>query len=105
MGAHDELGRPQPELRITRERVRAAAQGEPPWEEVADALGVRPGLAFMVATGVPADGGGVPELADRVDGGRNLSSPQSLVNPRGHNPLRNELVEAWVRGRAERELG
>jgi hypothetical protein len=59
----------------------------------------------MVATGVPADGSGVPELKDRLCGGPELSSPQVLVNPRQHNPLRNELVEAWVRGRAARELG
>jgi hypothetical protein len=92
------------ELTITREQVRGAVQGERPWQDAARALGVSPGLAFMVATGVPADGSGVPELSDRVGDGPSLASPQSLVNPREHNPLRNELVEAWVRGRAAREL-
>lgn len=92
------------ELMITREQVCAAAKNERSWETVAQALGIRPGLAFMVATGVPADGSGVPDLGEVLCGGPNLSSPQSLVNPRGHNPLRNELVEAWVRGRAAREL-
>jgi hypothetical protein len=89
---------------ITSDRVRSALEGGRSWEDAAAALQVRPGLAFMVATGVPADGSGVPELGDRVGNGPNLSSPQSLVNPRGHNPLRNELVDAWVRGRASREL-
>ncbi|MGH2861756.1 MAG: hypothetical protein ACRDLT_09680 [Solirubrobacteraceae bacterium] len=92
------------ELVVTREQVREAVKSEHSWEVAAQTLGVKPGLAFMVATGVPADGSGVPELADRLCGGQSLSSPQSLVNPRGHNPMRNELVEAWVRGRATREL-
>lgn len=94
----------QGELTVTREQVRSVVSAERSWDVAAQRLGIRPGLAFMVATGIPADGSGVPELSGRVDGGPNLSSPQSLVNPRGHNPLRNELVEAWVHGRASREL-
>jgi hypothetical protein len=92
------------ELTITREQVRAAVSAKRSWDGAARLLGMTPGLAFMVATGIPADGSGVPELADRVGGGPALSSPQILVNPRGHNPLRNELIEAWVRARAAREL-
>ena len=98
------------ELLISREQVRDAAGGEDAsggerqWAIVASALGIRPGLAFMIATGVPADGSGVPDLAGRIAGPLAINSPQSLVNPRGHNPLRNEPVEAWVRERAAREL-
>ncbi len=93
------------ELLVTREAVREAVRDERSWEAVGVALDVRPGLAFMVATGVPADGGGVPDLSERTGAGPTLSSPQVLVNPREHNPVRNDLVEAWVRARAERELG
>ncbi|HET9124580.1 MAG TPA: hypothetical protein VFN65_06830 [Solirubrobacteraceae bacterium] len=92
------------ELRLTRVAVQAAVRDERTWEAAGVALDVRPGLAFMVATGVPADGGGVPDLSERTGAGPTLSSPQSLVNPREHNPLRNDIVEAWVRARAEREL-
>ena len=92
------------ELSITREQVLEAVKSERSWEVAAQTLGVKPGLAFMIATGIPADGSGVPELGDRTAPGPSLSSPQSLVNPRGHNPLRNELVEAWVRERAGSEL-
>ncbi len=95
---------PTGELVLTREQVQASVSSERSWEVTAQELGVRPGLAFMVGTGVPADGSGVPELEGRLGGGPGLSSPQVLVNPHGHNPLRNELVEAWVRGRAAREL-
>ena len=93
------------ELSITREQVFEAVKSERSWEVAAQTLGVKPGLAFMIATGIPADGSGVPELGNRTGPGPSLSSPQSLVNPRAHNPLRNDLVEAWVRERAGRELG
>jgi hypothetical protein len=92
------------ELTLTREQVCAAIASEGSWQAAARALGMRPGLAFMVATGIPADGSGVPDLDGRGCGGEPLSSPQALVNPRAHNPMRNELVEKWVRGRAGREL-
>lgn len=93
------------ELTVTRDQICRAVAGGRRWEDAAGSLGLRPGAAFMIATGIPADGSGVPELTGRVCGGEVLSSPQALVNSRGHNPLRNELVEAWVRGRAARELG
>ncbi|HWD70039.1 MAG TPA: hypothetical protein VG293_07570 [Solirubrobacteraceae bacterium] len=94
----------QGEVVVTREQVLEALRAEHSWEVAAQTLGVKPGLAFMVATGLPADGSGVPELEGRTGPGPAPSSPQSLVNPRAHNPLRNELIEAWVRGRAAREL-
>ena len=95
---------PRAELTVGRADVVSALTSGSDWRAAAAALAIEPGLAFMIATGVAADGSGVPELGDRVGSGPALSSPQSLVNPRGHNPLRNELVDAWVRGRAAREL-
>jgi hypothetical protein len=92
------------ELTVTREQMRARVTDERSWEVASRGLGVRPGLGFMIATGIPADGSGVPDLAGRLAGGPALASPQELVNPRGHNPLRNERVEAWVQGRATMEL-
>jgi hypothetical protein len=93
------------ELIVTREAVQEAVRSEHSWEAAALTLGIKPGLAFMLATGVPADGSGVPDLSERTGAGATLSSPQALVNPREHNPLRNDLVENWVRERAGRELG
>jgi hypothetical protein len=94
----------QGEVTVTRDQVFEAVKAEHSWEVAAQTLGVKPGLAFMIATGVPADGSGVPELDERTGPGPSLSSPQALVNPRAHNPLRNDRVEAWVQGRAAREL-
>ncbi len=92
------------ELTVSRDEMRAAVSDERSWEAAARELGVRAGLGFMLATGIPADGSGVPDLTGRLAGGPALSSPQKLVNPRVHNPLRNERVEAWVRQRATKEL-
>jgi hypothetical protein len=96
--------RSEAEITVTRDQVLEAVKAEHTWEVAAQTLGVKPGLAFMIATGVPADGSGVPDLDDRTGPGPSLSSPQALVNPRVHNPLRNDRVEAWVRARASREL-
>lgn len=92
------------EIVLSRDAVRALLDRGFGWEDAARELGVPPGLAFMIQTGVPADGSGVPELGERVGPGEALASPQSLVNPRGHNPLRSETIEAWVRTRAGRDL-
>jgi hypothetical protein len=59
-------------------------------------LGIPPGQVHMLATGLPADG------TDASAGP--LDSPQRLVNPAQHNPLRKEHVVRWVRERAARDL-
>ena len=58
----------------------------------ARALGIPAGLAFMVATGTPADDPEAP------------AGMQALANPPAFNPTRKEHVLAWVRERATREL-
>ena len=60
------------------------------YESAAQVLGIRPGLAYMIATGRPADDDGAPA--------------QDLFEPPAHNPTRNETVDAWVKARAAREL-
>ncbi|HET9074433.1 MAG TPA: hypothetical protein VFN48_07625 [Solirubrobacteraceae bacterium] len=93
----------RPELTVPREHVLAALQKDSDWTAAGQQLQIPPGLAFMIATGVPADGSGVPEVP-HVDNAPELASPQSLVNARGHNPRSNATVDAWVRRRAAREL-
>jgi hypothetical protein len=70
------------------------------YEVVAERLGIPAGLAFMIATGSPADGS---ELASAGDS-RVAGSTQTLVNPPAHNPTRKECVLEWVKMRAERDL-
>ena len=60
------------------------------YESAAEALGIAPGLAYMIATGRPADDDAAPA--------------QDLFEPPAHNPTRNDTVLAWVKARADREL-
>jgi hypothetical protein len=60
------------------------------------ALGIPPGQAHLIATGLPAD---------NSEGRRSaLPSPLLLVNPAHRNPLRDQRVADWVRTRAARDL-
>jgi hypothetical protein len=92
------------ELNVTRAQVIAELNDGHDWSSAADELELPAGLAFMIGTGIPADGSGVPELPEVALGVENPSSPQSLVNPPRHNPVRNERVDTWMRQRAAREL-
>jgi hypothetical protein len=60
------------------------------YESAARDLGIRPGLAYMIATGHPADDDAAPA--------------QDLFEPPAHNPTRNDTVSAWVKARADRDL-
>jgi hypothetical protein len=74
----------------TRARVRELLDGGDDYESVARELGIPPGLAYMIATGRPADDDAAPA--------------QDLNEPPAHNPTRNDTVIAWVKSRADREL-
>lgn len=90
-------------LMATREQVRALLEQGQSYEAAARALRIPPGQAFMLATGLAADGSGAPperELAQRHVPG----STQHLVNPPPFNPTRKEHVLRWVRERAANEL-
>ena len=63
------------------------------YETAARALGLPPGLVFMLATGLPADDGDAPA-------GRS----QQLVNPPLFDPTAPKSVRRWVDDRARREL-
>ncbi len=68
------------------------------------ALHIPPGQAFMIATGLPADGSDVPAPEEPAAKPVLPGSSQGLVNPPTHMPARNDRVLAWVRERAAREL-
>ncbi|HEX4467146.1 MAG TPA: hypothetical protein VH025_08150 [Solirubrobacteraceae bacterium] len=88
----------------TRAQVIELLEGGHTYETAARELRIPPGQAFMIATGLPADGGDGPlpeELAGKpvLDG-----SPQRLVNPAAFNPTRKPHVLEWVKRRAARDL-
>jgi hypothetical protein len=75
----------------TRAQVKELLDSGYSYEMAARELGIRPGLAYMIATGRPVDDDEAPA--------------QDLLEPPAFNPTRNETVDAWVRDRARREMG
>jgi hypothetical protein len=74
------------------------------YETAGRELGISPGLAFMIATGLPADGSGAPTPEELEDKPVLPGSSQHLSNPPAFNPTRKAHVLEWVRERAAREL-
>jgi hypothetical protein len=83
----------------TRAQVRELLDEGHSYEDAGHALGIPAGLAFMVATGLPADDSEARAPAASVTG-----SPQDLVNPPSERPARKQYVLDWVHERARREL-
>jgi hemerythrin-like domain-containing protein len=84
----------------TPAQVRAQLRASGSYERVGEELGIRPGLAYMIATGLPADGSDVlsqDELESRP--GLLEGSTQHLVNPPTDNPKHQQVVEEWMKGR------
>jgi hypothetical protein len=73
------------------------------YAETGRRLGIGAGLAFMIATGVAADGSETDASAE-AGGPDRPSSPQQLVNPPAHNPTTSAVVLRWVRTRAAADL-
>lgn len=88
----------------TRAQVTTLLDQGHSYESAARELHVPPGQAYMIATGLPADGGEGALEAER-DARRPVpGSTQQLVNPPAFNPTHSESVVAWVRERARRDL-
>jgi hypothetical protein len=85
-------------------QVRARLRAGRGYETIARELGIAPGLAYMLATGVPADFSDDLHDGERVGRPALADSAQRLVNPHEHNPQRNPVVLDWIRRRAATEL-
>jgi hypothetical protein len=88
----------------TRDQVLALLSEGHSFETAGRALKIPPGRAYMIATGLPADGSDAPHPDELRDKPVLHGSSQHLVNPPPLNPTRNERVIAWMRERAAREL-
>jgi hypothetical protein len=92
----------------TRDQVIELLDRGHSYETAGRALHVPAGQAFMIATGLAADGssGGVrtSESEERRERPVLSGSSQHLVNPPPLNPTRNPRVIEWARERAGREL-
>lgn len=85
----------------TGEQVRSLLDRGRTYAEAAELLGITPGLAYMIATGIPADGSDTI-TADQLDRPHTFpGTTQHLANPQPPaSPICNEQVMAWMRQRA-----
>lgn len=83
----------------TREEVRELLAAGMDYAAAGRELGIPSGQAYMIATGVPADGSDA--IPDEVVAERGLlPSSQHLANPPHENPTTKESVLAWMKARA-----
>jgi hypothetical protein len=88
----------------TPDQVRSRLNAGRSYETIARELGIAPGLAYMLATGVPADFSDDLHPGERDGRAELADSSQRLVNPHQHNPQRNPIVVEWIQRRAATEL-
>jgi hypothetical protein len=88
----------------TQDQVRELLRRGHSYETAARELHIPAGQAYMIATGLAADGGDTPSPEELRDKPLLPGSSQHLVNPPPLNPTRNARVMEWVRRRAAREL-
>jgi hypothetical protein len=83
----------------TREQVRRLLGQGLDYPAAARRLGIPAGQAYLIATGVPADGGDT--ISDQEMAGRDdlLPVSQQLANPPHHNPTSKESVRNWLKAR------
>lgn len=72
-----------------RQVLRLVGQGHG-YDEVGRQLGIPPGQAYLIATGIAADGGDMVTRRQRQRLGMLPSRTQRLVNPREQNPTAKE---------------
>jgi hypothetical protein len=89
---------------VARDEVLAALDAVGTYRAAAERLGIRPGLAYLVATGLPADGSAAIVESDRQRPGFVAGSTQHLANPAPVNPTVRPDVLEWARRRAARDL-
>lgn len=70
------------------------------YEEAGRRLGVPAGQAFLIATGLPADGGDTLTTAEQHRPGMPQESTQHLANPPAGNPTGKDVVPRWLERRA-----
>ena len=82
----------------TREQVQRLLEQGHDYPEIAHLLGVPPGQAYLIGTGMPADGGETYTSAERQRPGV-LPSAQHLLGLAAENPTTKESVLSWIKAR------
>lgn len=82
----------------TKTQVRALLKDGLDYRQAGRQLGISPGLAYLIATGLPADGSDAPSPEERRERGL-LPTSQELSNPAPENPTARRIVRRWIAGR------
>jgi len=96
---------PTPRTLPTREQVRRLLADGLSYDEIGRRLGVHAGLAYMIATGVAADGSDSLTEQERARPGflaasQHLSNPVPPTNPTRHDAKEVDVL-AWIKQRAQ----
>jgi hypothetical protein len=87
----------------TRDQVLGIIRSGSDWIAAGQRLGIPPGLAYLIATGVPADGSGSVAPEDLQREGLMRGGSQALIGVPVDNPTEpseSPEVSEWVRERA-----
>lgn len=86
---------------VARHQVLQLVEGGMTYEQAAAKLNIDAGLAYMIATGLPADGSDSLTNAERDRLGFLPTSTQQLANPeKAENPTGKPGVHEWIKQRA-----
>jgi hypothetical protein len=88
---------------VTRQQVLERVRSGMTYEQAAADLGIRPGAAYLVATGLPADGSAALDERDLARPGVIRGSTQHLSNPPQVSPTSQPEVRRWMAQRAARD--
>ncbi|PJE97849.1 hypothetical protein CUT44_09050 [Streptomyces carminius] len=84
----------------TREQVLRLLESGLDYGAAAERLGVSPGQAYLIATGLPADGGDSVTVSQARRPGVSRDSTQEMSHARSAAPNARETVHRWLRQRA-----
>jgi hemerythrin-like domain-containing protein len=84
----------------TREQVRALVEQGLEYPEIGRRLGVPPGQAYLIGTGMAADGGHTYTEAERQRPGV-LTTAQFLLGITADNPTTKQVVLDWIKRRVD----
>ena len=87
----------------TRDQILKLHFGGVDYPAIAERLGITAGQAYLIATGVPADGGDTLAPEDLRRPGLLRGSTQHLVNPAPENPTKKQSVLDWIKERARHD--
>ena len=89
-----------------RDCVLALVEEGVSYEEIGQRLGIRPGLAYLVATGLSADGSDAPSAHAHERPGFRPATQQLVNREPTENPTAKDSVVAWIKRRvaADRQM-